>query len=133
MRIITIQMILAIIIVTGCSTKQDIPLEMKVSKIEVYSLSVNQEKERLSTITDNERIQAIITELNKLNKTDFAHSESPGDLYEIHFISEEKEKVYLYHNVVGIEGKIYTRSSAKNDLVWKVSNKLSEYLLRVNR
>lgn len=124
-------MILAIINITGCSTKLDIPLEMKVSKIEVYTLSANLEKEKLSMITDNERIQAIITELNKLNKTYFSHSESPGDLYEIHFVSEKKEKVYLYHNVVGIEGKIYTRSSAKNDLVWRVSNKLSEYLLEV--
>jgi hypothetical protein len=120
--------VILMLLISGCSTSE-LLLKMKATQIEVYTLSNDHDKEIWLTITDSATIEKIITELNALKKTTFDDPESPGNLYEIHFIQSEKRKVFELVNKGEFESKIYTKVSAENGDVWTVNSKLAEWLL----
>jgi hypothetical protein len=116
------------LLITGCSTSE-LPLRMKVNQIEVYTLSNDRSKKQLLTITDAAMIGNITTELNSLHKTSFEDPESPGNLYEIHFMRSNERKIFVLADKGEFKSKVYTKKSAENGDVWTAKTKLIEWLL----
>ncbi|RKP58192.1 hypothetical protein D7Z26_01425 [Cohnella endophytica] len=123
---------LTIFLLSGCAS-EELPLKMEVSNIEVYSLSVDREKTYILTISDPNAINGIVSELNKLTKTNFNDPERGGNRYEIQFRNEKEEKVFEYNDLVEFGGKIYTEESADKGKVWSVTDNMSRKLLGDNR
>jgi hypothetical protein len=104
--------VIIMLLISGCSTSE-LPLQMKATRIEVYTLSNDHDQEIWLTITDSATIEKIITELNALNKTSFDDPESPGNLYEIHFIQSKKRKVFELVDRGEFESKSIPRTQRK--------------------
>jgi hypothetical protein len=87
--------IAALLILTGCSGSE-LPLKMKIDRIEVYTLTHSAKKEFFLSITDPNRIEAIKSAINGLTPTAFDDPESPGNQYELQMIHARTTKVLIY-------------------------------------
>jgi hypothetical protein len=120
--------IAALLILTGCSGSE-LPLKMKIDRIEVYTLTHSAKKEFFLSITDPNRIEAIKSAINGLTPTAFDDPESPGNQYELQMIHARTTKVLIYVDKGWYKGTIYTKSSAKKGEVWATGDRFAELLL----